>query len=31
MYSRFLREEAKITGEDRFNESVAEFQRIGDK
>ena len=31
MYSRFLREEVKITGEDRFNESVAEFQRIGDK
>ena len=31
MFSRFLREAAKVTAEGRLEESAAEFQRIGDR
>jgi len=31
MFSRFLREAARITGEDGLNESADEFQRLGDR
>lgn len=31
MYGRFLREAAKITGDDRLIAVAAEFQRIGDR